>query len=359
VDLLAPNFDQQLEQLELLDVDDGRWIGRLIDGRYRLTRKLGEGGMAAVYAARCFDGSEVAVKILHPRMSGDPEARRRFFWEVCISTNLRHPNVVEIFDFGNVEGGGFYMAMEYLDGETLAERAERQALTYGEILDVALAVCDVLQAAHAQGVIHRDLKPGNVYLARRPDGSIVPKVIDFGIAKQTGADVTGLGIVYGTPAYMSPEQAAGKTSTEAADLFALGAMLYRLICGDAPFEGSTPVEIALAHLHSLPKSLRRGRGVKSIPPQLEWLITRLLDKDPGRRPASALAVWRHLVDLRDSADEVLLARIPVRERPRRRPSQVFNQETVPTRGARRNRAWSRARHFVRQLRRRVSFGTGL
>jgi serine/threonine protein kinase len=252
-------------------------------GNYEIVRKLGEGGMGAVYEARRQGlNKRVALKVL--TLGGNAAVTARFVQEARISASLEHPNVADCFDVGEHEGVPF-LALEFLDGETLGARMDRGPLDVAEITDLMLPVCSALLLAHGQGVVHRDLKPDNIFLARQA-GAVVPKVLDFGIAKaRTGADHQGLtrtASIMGTPNYMSPEQAKdSKNVGPATDQFALGVILWESVTGRALFTGESSLEVLM---HVVSDAVPRLGTVRpGTEPGFEALVATLLEKDAALR----------------------------------------------------------------------------
>ena len=261
----------------------GRFVpGTLISGRYRIVSILGKGGMGEVYRADDLTlGQSVALKFLPISLSGDPEAVNRFRNEVRVARLVSHPNVCRVHDLGEVQGQ-FFLSMEYIDGEDLASLLRRIGrLPDDKALEIARKLCAGLAAAHEKGILHRDLKPGNVMLDAR--GQVL--LTDFGlsgIAEELG-DVRS-----GTPAYMSPEQLSGKEVTVRSDIYALGLLLYEVFTGKRPFEGNSLAELMAAQQANTPISLTSV--ARDLDPAVERIIARCLDPDPSRRPRSALAV---------------------------------------------------------------------
>jgi serine/threonine-protein kinase len=259
------------------------WIGQTIGGRYKIEALLGQGGMSAVYR-----GSDpnlrrtVAVKLIHPHLSSDPDFVRRFEQEAAAVAQLRHPNIIQVYDF-NRDGDVFYMVLEYLPGETLqtklkALHAAGQRLPIGEAVRIMAVVCDAVAYAHGRGMIHRDLKPANVML--NPEGQ--PILMDFGVAKMRGGEQhTATGAIIGTVTYMSPEQARGDRLDERADLYSLGVMLFEMIAGRPPFEGDSIMTVMLKHMNEPPPDLRPLN--KDAPEGLAAIIQKALAKNPGDR----------------------------------------------------------------------------
>ena len=260
-------------------------------GRYRLAKVIGAGGMATVWRAEDrVLGRIVAVKRLHPEYAMDGVARKRFWAEARAAASISHPNVVSIFDFGEDHGEDGrdaevvpFLVMEFVDGRSLAEGlASRGPLPAREVAAVIEQAALGLSSAHALGLIHRDIKPGNLLVA--PDGTV--KITDFGIARAADSvPLTRTGAVVGTAQYISPEQAAGCAAGPASDLYSLGVVGYTCLSGSPPFDGGTPLATALAHVRDPVPPLPA-----SVPAGLRALVMDLLAKDPARRPASGLEV---------------------------------------------------------------------
>jgi pimeloyl-ACP methyl ester carboxylesterase len=266
--------------------------GELLDDRFELDRVAGTGGMGVVYRAiDRHDGALAAIKLL--RLDG-ADAERRFVREAETLATLRHPSVVTYLAHGRV-GDELYLAMEWLEGEDLATRLAVAELTVEESLDVARQVAEALGAAHARGVVHRDVKPSNVFLVDWRLDRV--KLIDFGVARRAGATtLTTTGMLVGTPVYMAPEQARGERDVDAgADVYALGTLLYRCLTGRLPFEGDSAAEV-LARI--LADTAPRVRDlVPAIAPELDRLVARFLARDPARRPPDGAAAHAEIIGL--------------------------------------------------------------
>jgi serine/threonine-protein kinase len=254
----------------------------LFDGRYRIARRLGQGGMARVFLAQ--DESlhrPVAVKVLADRHSHDPHFIERFQREARSAARLNHPNIVQVYDHAQVDGVS-YIVQEYVEGETLKELIRREApLDARRAITIALQILAALRVAHQQGVIHRDVKPQNILV--QPDSKV--KVADFGIANAGESDMTEAGSIVGTAQYLAPEQARGLPVGPPADLYAVGIVLYEMLSGRVPFEGDAAVTVAMRHVQEAPELL--GDRNPLVQPELEAVVMRALAKDPGQRYQSA------------------------------------------------------------------------
>lgn len=265
--------------------------GDLIAGKYTVEGVLGQGGMGAVFeVCHRLTGKRFAVKWLLPALTGHQDAVRRFMREAQVAGRVDHPNVVEVYDVGQ-DNNSFYMVMELLEGEPLARRLDRvRRLSLEEICRVLLPVMHGLSVAHKAGVIHRDLKPDNIYLCRTQLGTEVPKVLDFGISKmsslagEVSAGVTRFGLVMGTPQYMSPEQLHGEPVDLRTDIYALGVILYESLGGSVPYPGASFADLVLSVANEDPKPL--GQLAPGLSPALLELVDRAMSRDPNFRYAS-------------------------------------------------------------------------
>ncbi len=258
-------------------------IDTLFDGRYQIIRKLGSGGMANVYLASDQElGRRVAIKILDDRHARDEQFVERFRREAQNAAGLSHPNIVSIYDRGEAEGT-YYIAMEYVEGRTLKELiVARGPSPLGIAIDYTRQILSALRFAHRNGIVHRDIKPHNVIV----DGEGRVKVMDFGIARAGAASqMTEAGSIIGTAQYLSPEQARGAPVDQTSDLYSTGIVLYELLTGSVPFNGETPVEIAMKHLSQVPAAPSTHRP--EIPRDLDFVALRALAKDPADRYHSA------------------------------------------------------------------------
>jgi len=277
--------------------------GAVIRGKYRILSKLGQGGMATVYKALHLGFDELrALKVIHPELANDPSFVKRFGQEAALTRKLQHPNAVRVEDIDQADDGRPFMVMEFIEGQSLQDVIQQQApLPVPRVCRIAKQIAAALEAAHRLGMIHRDVKPANTLLTRPPrsgaDGEVA-KVLDFGIAKirevqlaEGGVTLTRTGTSIGTPAYMSPEQALGKTGAGLdgrADLYSLGVVMYEMLTGELPIKAESEVQMLIGQIHSAPPPIRARRP--DLPEALEAVVMRCLEKDPARRPASGAAL---------------------------------------------------------------------
>jgi hypothetical protein len=278
----------------------------VLDGRYRIDSVLGTGGMGRVYKGEHTGiGKAVAIKVLHSKLGGSREAAQRFQREALASGRLDHANIVGVSDFGVLEDGSLYLVMEALEGETLGDRLQREKrIPWLESLEIIRGVLAGLRHAHDRGVVHRDIKPDNIFLAIK-DGERVIKILDFGIAKLVAGDAndpasTRTGLTVGTPAYLSPEQAVGGAITSASDLYSLSVVLYEMLTGRAPFEDTDPLAMLTAHVsRDVPRFAEVAPDLV-VPPGLEEVINRGLAKVSAERTQTA-------TEYMEALDQVLRA----------------------------------------------------
>jgi serine/threonine-protein kinase len=273
-------------------------MGCTLANRYTIVGRVGAGGMGTVYRAEQSPmNREVALKVLRKDLGRDPETVARFHREAHTLSALKHPNTVTIFDFGQTDDGLLYLAMELLEGEMLSSRLKRVgAMDVSTSIRIAAGVLRSLAEAHSRGIIHRDLKPDNIFLAKvhgRPEEDEVVKVVDFGIAKIRDGEgrleplQTQEGTVFGTPRYMSPEQAQGKTLDGRSDLYAVGVLLFHMLTGHPPFTDDDAVIVMAHHIKTVPAPVRQLVPDRAIPESLEKLVQRALEKDAIARPQTA------------------------------------------------------------------------
>ncbi|MBA2542213.1 MAG: serine/threonine protein kinase [Deltaproteobacteria bacterium] len=263
-------------------------IGHVV-GKYKIREQIGEGGMGVVYRAdHVMLGSPVAIKVLLPQFTTQPAVVERFFTEAKTTSAIRHPGIVQVFDFGRLEDQRAYIVMEMLRGENLTGFLSRRGTLDASLAtQIAMQLLSSLEAAHAHGVIHRDVKPDNIFIVRDPTaaGAIRVKVLDFGIAKLANAKVKDTSIV-GTPAFMAPEQCRGNAEIDArADLYAVGCILFQMLVGRPPFEAEGGEEMMAMHVYQPAPHLRDFAPAMS--PELDALVAKMLAKSPADRTPSA------------------------------------------------------------------------
>jgi serine/threonine-protein kinase len=261
--------------------------------RFRIVRRLGQGGMGAVFLADqiTVGNRPVALKVLNRKLLDDPDFLMRFQNEAASTGRIRHSNVVTIYESGQADDGTPYIAMEFLEGESLGEALKRRgALPLPEVAEILQQAARGLNAAHKLGIIHRDLKPDNIFLTRGDEDQLMVKVVDFGIAKlRESSSHTQTGMVLGTPAYMSYEQASGMRSDELdarSDVYSLGVVVYQMLTGRVPFNSDTPVGYLRKHLMDQPPPFRAVAPGLGVPPAVESAVMKALAKDRDQRYAS-------------------------------------------------------------------------
>lgn len=273
-------------------------LGQLISGRYRVLDTIGTGGMGQVYLAEHVAiQKRVALKVLHPEYSSKHEIVERFRQEAISASRIKHPNVLEIFDYGELENGCSFIVMELLEGRDLGHALEKDGpLSPPAAVEVLLQICRALEAAHTSGVVHRDLKPDNVFLQKQEDGAALVKIVDFGIASLRSQEqaaereqaapkrrLTKTGMIFGTPEYMAPEQAQGRPVDRRSDVYAAGVILFETLTGAVPFTGETFLEVLNKHvLFAVPRLADVNPDV-SVSEALEAVVQQALAKDPAMR----------------------------------------------------------------------------
>lgn len=290
----------------------GPLTGHILEQRYRIKEKLGEGGMGVVYRAEhTLMRKEMAVKVLLPQFGNFEGITRRFHREAQSASRLDHPGIIHINDFGETAQGVLFIAMELLAGRSLTEIIRDESpMSVKRAVRIVLQLCLALDHAHAQGIVHRDLKPDNVMIAVKGETDDIVKVLDFGIAKITQGDgsaeaLTEAGLVFGTPEYLAPEQAAGQEVDHRADLYAMGVIFYEMLAGARPFVAPTKLELLGMHIHEKPTSLRKARPDLDIPAELDWVVLKILEKRPEDRFQNAAEVFEAISSIESIASEPL------------------------------------------------------
>jgi serine/threonine-protein kinase len=275
-------------------VNHANLAGQVLDGRYAIVKKVGEGGMSYVYLAHDVSTNERnAIKILSPDLSRDENAMARLRREAAMGLRLAHPNVCHIVRMGETEDGLVYVVMPFVEGEILAERNNRLGvIPVGMTVHFVSEIAAGLHVAHGLKIIHRDLKPENVMICRRPDGTEYAVVMDFGLAKERRAGgelekLTATGIILGTPEFMSPEQLRGKPLDPRTDVYSLALLTYEMLTGMLPFEGRTQQEMMIARLRNDPIPLRKRRDGMGYSEAMEAVLLKGMSRSPDDRYATA------------------------------------------------------------------------
>jgi hypothetical protein len=279
-------YDTENETIPPGVVESPDLTGTVLLGRYRLLAKLGAGGMGTVYLGEHTSiGKKFAIKVLGSEFAHRSDLVKRFLREAQAASMISQPNVVEISDFGDTPDGSVFFVMEYLDGEDLGGMLRREGrVPWPRVRHLIVQVCRALEAAHAAGIVHRDMKPDNCFrIAKQGDPDFV-KVLDFGIAKVETGDTAGKGLtqtgmIFGTPEYMSPEQAQGEKIDHRADIYAVGVIMYQLLCGQQPFTGSSFMAVLTKHMFDVPRAPSEVAPEADIPPDAEAIVLKAMQKD--------------------------------------------------------------------------------
>jgi eukaryotic-like serine/threonine-protein kinase len=266
-------------------------VGKVIDGRYEVQARIGEGGMGVVYKARQISIDRViALKMLNQQVASDPQWVQRFYNEAKACSRLQHPNTIRMFDFGQTSDSRLFMTMEFLDGASLRQALQQGPLAPQRVVKILIQCCASLAEAHSIGIIHRDIKPDNVFLLNMAGSPDFVKLLDFSVAKLLEGDrmKTQAGVVFGTPQYMSPEQGRGLPLDARSDLYALGILAFEMLTGAVPFHDDNPMTVIQMHLHG---------GVPPMPDHVPYsvqsIVRRALEKEPARRYQSAGEMMQH------------------------------------------------------------------
>ncbi len=267
------------------------FVGKVIDGRYEIQQRVGEGGMGVVYKARQMSIDRIiALKMLNQQMASDQTWVQRFYNEAKACSRLQHPNTIRMFDFGQTQDGRLFMTMEFLDGVSLRDALQRGPLAPQRVIKILIQCCASLAEAHSIGIIHRDIKPDNVFLLNMAGSPDFVKLLDFSVAKLLEGDrmKTQAGVVFGTPQYMSPEQGRGMPLDARSDLYALGILAFEMLTGNVPYNDDNPMTVIQMHLHGQVPPM-----ADSIPFSVQAVVRRAMEKDAARRYQSAGEMMQH------------------------------------------------------------------
>jgi eukaryotic-like serine/threonine-protein kinase len=265
----------------LSDMSNDPFVGRVIDNRYEIQARVGEGGMGVVYRARQISIDRIiALKMLNAQMAQDPTWVQRFYNEAKACSRLQHPNTIRMFDFGQTQEGRLFMTMEFLDGVSLRDALQRGPLAPQRVVKILIQCCASLAEAHSIGIIHRDIKPDNVFLLNMAGSPDFVKLLDFSVAKLLEGDrmKTQAGVVFGTPQYMSPEQGRGLPLDARSDLYALGVLAFEMLTGNVPYNDDNPMTVIQMHLHGAIPPM-----ADTIPYSVQNIVRRAMEKDAARR----------------------------------------------------------------------------
>jgi eukaryotic-like serine/threonine-protein kinase len=267
------------------------FVGKVIDGRYEIQARIGEGGMGVVYKARQTSIDRViALKMLNQQMAQDPTWVQRFYNEAKACSRLQHPNTIRMFDFGQTTDGRLFMTMEFLDGVALRTALQNGPMAPQRVVKILIQCCASLAEAHSIGIIHRDIKPDNVFLLNMAGSPDFVKLLDFSVAKLLEGDrmSTQAGVVFGTPQYMSPEQGRGLPLDARSDLYALGILAFEMLTGTVPYNDENPMTVIQMHIRSEVPPMPQ-----TVPYSVQAIVRRAMEKDPARRYQSSGEMMQH------------------------------------------------------------------
>ena len=290
------------------------FIGRdVLNGQFQILQKIGSGGMGSVYKAlQPAMNRMVAIKILHPKLASRKDLVSRFRREARAMSHLTHPNTVKVYLYGELEDGSLYIVMEYLEGKNLNQTVRSEGpMSIERGLPILIQACNALDEAHRAGIIHRDLKPENIFVTSQGGMKDFAKVLDFGLAKVTEREMrpgsiilTQEGMVFGTPEFMSPEQAQGKSLTPGSDIYSLAVILYEVLTGKLPFDAKNPMEYIQLHVTTKPKPINERVPGRTFPPLLWTVLSKALEKKSEDRYQSATVFAHALQAVLNGATEV-------------------------------------------------------
>jgi len=332
-----------LSRLSAVDEGQDPLVGCILADRYRLTRVLGAGGMGVVYeGVHTRLGRRVAVKVLRRAVSSDPVIVARFRQEARSASLIGHENIISMLDFGQTDDGSAFLVMELLEGSDLADLLDQESvLSVERAIPIILQCCRALGAAHEKSITHRDMKPENIFLTTREGRRDFVKLVDFGIAKMSDLDhidaagrkITKTGMIFGTPEYMSPEQAFGRPTDHRVDLYSLGVIMFEMFAGRVPFTGDAFMQVLSQHMLDPPPGIRDVNPSAEVPPALEAVILRTLSKDPDDRQQTADEVSKEVLAALDASQMGFLPSDVLRDPSRIGRPEAFVPLTTRTSGA--------------------------